>query len=205
MLDQVDQLREIERLRQNRRGPELQDGLRIHVQVRREDDDRTRAEKAGLSQALQEVPAVDAGHCQVEENDVGTMDRERAMPFAAVAGEQHLKTGLAQRGGKHSTQRQIVIDDQDAFAVDARGSLRAGVAVILKIVHAALAPAILATAETDMQNAGHSAKKDRCRRTCSRAARSCARWRRAARMERTSTKDPADRASTRIACDAKRD
>src|SRR3954470_7012580 len=139
MLDQVDQLREIERLRQNRRGPKLQYGLRIHVQVRGENDDRTRAEEAGLSQALQEVPAVDAGHGQVEEDDVGTLYRERGMPFAAVAGEQHLKTGLAQRGGKHSAQRQIVIDDEDAFAVDARGSLRAGGAVTLKIVHAALA------------------------------------------------------------------
>src|SRR4051794_9482487 len=149
MLDQVDQLREIERLRQNRRGPKLQDGLRIHVQVRGEDNDRTRAEKAGFSEALQEVPAVDAGHGQVEEDDVRTMDRERAMPFAAVAGEQHLKTGLAQRGGKHPAQRQVVIDDEDAFAVDARDSFRAGGAVILKIVHAALASAILATAETD--------------------------------------------------------
>src|SRR5947199_7267122 len=108
MLDQIDQLREVERLRQKRGDAELQDRLRVHVQMRGKDDDRTRAEEPGLLQALQKIPTVDAGHGEVEENDVGTMDRHRPMPFAAVAGEQNLKTGLAQRGGKHAAQRQIV-------------------------------------------------------------------------------------------------
>ena len=39
--------------------PSLQDGLRIDVQVRGDDDDRDRAEVAGLLEALQEIPAVD--------------------------------------------------------------------------------------------------------------------------------------------------
>src|SRR5437660_6469560 len=89
MLDQVDQLREIERLRQDRRDAELQDGLRLDVQVRGENDDRERAEESGLFEALKKVPAVDAGHGQVEEDDVGTVNGQRAMAFIAVAGEQH--------------------------------------------------------------------------------------------------------------------
>ena len=48
MLDQVDQLREVERLRQDRRHAHLQHRLRIDVQVRGDDDDRDCAEEAGL-------------------------------------------------------------------------------------------------------------------------------------------------------------
>ena len=42
MLDEIDQLREIERLWQNRGDTELQDRLRVDVQVRGENDDRNR-------------------------------------------------------------------------------------------------------------------------------------------------------------------
>src|SRR4051812_32584171 len=105
MLDQIDQLREVERLRQKRGDAELQDGLRVHVQMCGKNDDRTRAEETGLFQALQKIPTVDARHREIEEDDVGTMDRQRAMSFAAVAGEQHLKTGLTQRSREHAAQR----------------------------------------------------------------------------------------------------
>ena len=92
-------------------------------------------------------------------------------PSAAVAGEQHLKSGLAQRGGEHAAQRQIVVDDEDPFPIDIGDSFFAAAALILNLIHAALALAILATAETDMQNAGHSSvRTNRCRRTCSKGA-----------------------------------
>ena len=54
--------------------PSLQDGLRLDVQMRGENDDRSGAEVAGLFQTLQKIPAVDAGHGQIEEDDVGLVD-----------------------------------------------------------------------------------------------------------------------------------
>jgi hypothetical protein len=45
------------------------------------------------------------------------------MSFVSIGGEQHIKPCLPQRRRKHAPQRQIVIDDEDAFAVDVSDAL----------------------------------------------------------------------------------
>src|SRR4051812_24316690 len=94
VLDQIDELGQIEWLRQNRRDTHLQHRLRIDAQMCENDDDRHFAEVTGLLQALQKIPAVYLRHGQVEKDDVRLMNRERALSFRAVASEKHLKTML---------------------------------------------------------------------------------------------------------------
>ncbi|HYO79468.1 MAG TPA: hypothetical protein VE010_23580, partial [Thermoanaerobaculia bacterium] len=91
MLDEVDQLGEVERLRQDRGRAHLQQRLRLDAHVRGEHDHRHVAEAARLFQPLQKIPAVHVRHRQVEQHHVGIVDRQRTLTFRAVAGEQNLK------------------------------------------------------------------------------------------------------------------
>ena len=73
---------------------------------------------AGFLEALQEIPSVHARHGQIEQDDVRMMQVQRALSFLTVARQQYLKTVLSERGRQHSPQRQIVVDHEDAFAID---------------------------------------------------------------------------------------
>src|SRR5713226_7676195 len=108
VLDQVDQLRKIEGLREDGGYAHLQHRLRLDSQMRRHHDDRNAAQVTSFLETLEKVPAVDFRHREVEQDDVRMMDVESALPFLAVAGQQDLKAVLAQRRRQHSAQRQIV-------------------------------------------------------------------------------------------------
>ena len=118
MLDQIDQLRKVERLRQNCRDAHLQHRLRLDAQMRGNDDDRNAADLSGLLKPLQKIPAVDARHREIEQDDVRIVQVDGALPLFAVARQKHLKSVLSQRRRKHSAERQIVVDHQNALAID---------------------------------------------------------------------------------------
>ena len=85
MLDELDEIGQIERLRQNRRHTHLQQCLRLDAYVRGDDDDGDLAEVPGLLKALQEIPAVHVRHGQVEQHDVRMMNGQRALSLGANA------------------------------------------------------------------------------------------------------------------------
>ena len=46
------------------------------------------------------------------------VDRQRALPFRAVAGEEHLESMLPQRGREHASDRQVVVDHEHPLLLD---------------------------------------------------------------------------------------
>ena len=98
-------------------------------QMRRDDDDLHLGELTGLLQALEKIPAVDVRHGQVEENDVGIVDVQRALAFGTIARQQNLKPVLPQRRREHAAHRQVVVDDEHALAIDVGDAAWSGCAV----------------------------------------------------------------------------
>src|SRR5262245_27314850 len=91
--------------------------------MRGQHNDRDASEVSGFLQALEEIPAVDLRHRQIEKDDVGMMNLQRPLPLLAIAGQENLKTVLAKCGGEHPPQRHVVIDDQNALAIDVADAL----------------------------------------------------------------------------------
>src|SRR5437588_1189304 len=173
MLDQVDQLWKVERLWQNRGDAHLQHGLRIDVQMRGENNDGNASEVAGFPEALEEVPAVDLGHRQIEQDHVRIVNLQRALALFAVAGEKDLKTMLSQRGGEHPAQRHVVIDDQHALPIDIADALAAGRVLRVDFVHDR---SIVTTDETACRRLARI-RRDRNPPSWSTETAGCAPWR----------------------------
>ncbi|MEO8034553.1 MAG: hypothetical protein ABI837_08970 [Acidobacteriota bacterium] len=100
----------------------------------------------GLLKTLQKIPSVHVRHGQIENDDVGIVNVEGAQPLSAITSQEHSEALLPQRGRQHSSQRQVVVDDQHTLAIDVVYALRFS-AVLRPYVHQFATPA----AETDMR------------------------------------------------------
>src|SRR5438105_1682955 len=63
------------------------------------------------------------------------MNVQGPLALGTIPCQKNLKPVLAERRRKHSPQRQIVVDDQDAFAIDIRDALHASGTLRPDFVH----------------------------------------------------------------------
>jgi hypothetical protein len=78
------------------------------------DDDDRGADALGPG-GLDQLPAVEERHHQVEDADVGALETESRQPRLAVAHPQRVEPGLREMRGHAFGDQLVVLDDQDPW------------------------------------------------------------------------------------------
>src|ERR687892_5093 len=110
--NQIDQPTEVGRLADVGRDPQPHGPLLVLLRIEGRDH-HNRGQVGPALQAVQHTPAIEHGHHQVEEDQIGLLQVELLQSDLAVLSQRGVEPEGAQAGLEQVADRRVVVDDQD--------------------------------------------------------------------------------------------
>src|SRR5918996_799268 len=110
--NQIDQPTEVGRLADVGRDPQPHGPLLVLLRIEGRDH-HDRGQVGPALQAVQHTPAIEHGHHQVEEDQIGLLQVELLQSDLAVLSQRGVEPEGAQAGLEQVADRRVVVDDQD--------------------------------------------------------------------------------------------